>query len=59
MSLDFVVRTKPPYKMYIKDGDGEFHLVDAIFPVAEQWVALLKKSGNQVTVFEKSEGEAE
>ena len=59
MSLDFVIRTKPPYKLYLKDKDGEFHLIDSIFPVAEQWVALLRKEGHQVTAFEKTEGEDE
>ena len=60
MSLDWVMRTKPPYKLYLKDKDNEFHLIDSIFPVAGQWVVLLKKTGQQVTVFEKSEeGEGE
>ena len=59
MPLDPLLRTKPPYKLYLKDGDGEFHLIDTILLVQDDWVALLRKTAQQVKIFEKPDPEGE
>ena len=59
MSLDFVLRAKPPYRLYLKDGDGDLHLIDTILPVQDDWVVLLRKSAQQVKVFQQAEPEGE
>ena len=59
MPLDPLLRTKHPYKLYLKDGDGEFHLIDTILLVQDDWVALLRKTAQQVKIFEKPDPEGE
>jgi hypothetical protein len=59
MSLDSVLRTKPPYSLHLKDDEGRLYLIDSIFPVGDDWVVFLRKSAQQVKVFEKLGDEGE
>lgn len=59
MSLDSVLRAKPPYKIYLKDDEGKLYLIDSIFPVGEDWVVFLRNTAQQVKVFEKLGNEGE
>ncbi len=55
MPLDSVLRAKTPYSLHLKDDEGKLYLIDSIFPVGEDWVVFLRKSAQQVKVFEKLE----
>jgi len=55
MPLDSVLRTKAPYSLHLRDDEGKLYLIDSIFPVGEDWVVFLRKTAQQVKVFEKLE----
>ena len=59
MSLDSVLRAKQPYSLYLKDDEGKLYLIDTIFPVGDDWVVFLRKTAQQVKVFEKLDDEGE
>jgi len=59
MPVDQVLAAKSPYKLYLKDGDNELHLIHSILPVGEDWVVVLRKTAQQVKVFEKLDSEGE
>jgi hypothetical protein len=59
MSLDSVLRTKSAYKLYLKDDEDKLYLIDSIFPVGEDWVVFLRKTAQQVKVFEKLDNKGE